>query len=251
MTMEQRAGAAAPAGVTDAGWVSEVLLAGPDSDVCLRVPDPITRGQLRGLVADRRDRLTAAGLRAGGAAALRLPPSLAYVANLLAVWQLGAQAILLDYRLTDHEVEQARQRLRPQVMVAPHRVAGGLRVFFDVEDTVATCGSEPAPSEHAIIQLSSGSTGPSKVIGRTAADLIAEVRRYTQIDGVAAARRADHPAALDGARAGTGRRPAVRAARRGRAGPAAAADRRQHPGRDRASPRRRPPCWACRSTSAC
>jgi acyl-coenzyme A synthetase/AMP-(fatty) acid ligase len=42
----------------------------------------------------------------------------------------------------------------------------------------------PAETPHAVVQLSSGSTGPSKVIGRTAADLIAEIRRYTQIDGV-------------------------------------------------------------------
>ncbi len=182
MTMEQRADRA-PA--TDAGWVDEILLAGPANQVCFRVPEPIDRATLRRLVADRRDRLSAAGLRPGGAAALRLPPSIAYVANLLAVWQLGAQAILLDYRLTDYEVEQARQRLSPQVIVAPLRVAGGLRVFFDVEDTITACGDEPAGSEHAVVQLSSGSTGPSKVIGRTAADLIAEIRRYTQIDGVA------------------------------------------------------------------
>lgn len=187
MTMEQRADPALPAlpEATDAGWVEEVLLAGPDAQVCFRVPEPIDRARLRALVADRRERLTAAGLRPGGAAALRLPPSMAYVANLLAVWQLGAQAILLDYRLTDHEVEQARRRLRPQVMVAPRRVAGGLRVFFDVEDTVTSHGSEPAPSGHAVLQLSSGSTGPSKVIGRTAADLVAEIGRYTRIDGVA------------------------------------------------------------------
>src|SRR6185437_6306030 len=37
---------------------------------------------------------------------------------------------------------------------------------------------------HALVQLSSGSTGPSKVIGRTAADLVAEIDRYRQIDGV-------------------------------------------------------------------
>ncbi|MDQ1740805.1 MAG: 3-hydroxy-4-methylanthranilate adenylyltransferase [Pseudonocardiales bacterium] len=182
MTMEQQADSS---WATDAGWVDEILLAGRDDQVCFRVPDPIDRVGLRRLVADRRERLTTAGLRPGGAAALRLPPSMAYVANLLAIWQLGAQAILLDYRLTDHEVEQARQRLLPQVIVAPHRVAGGLRVFFEVEDTISSYGHEPAASEHAVVQLSSGSTGPSKVIGRTAADLIAEIRRYTQIDGVA------------------------------------------------------------------
>src|SRR4029079_13438279 len=43
---------------------------------------------------------------------------------------------------------------------------------------------QPAETDHAIIQLSSGSTGPSKVIGRTADDLITEIRRYIQIDGV-------------------------------------------------------------------
>ncbi|MEO7260810.1 MAG: class I adenylate-forming enzyme family protein [Jatrophihabitantaceae bacterium] len=182
MTMEQRADSS---WATDAGWVDEILLAGREDQVCFRVPDSIDRATLRRLVADQRDRLTAAGLRQGGAAALCLPPSIAYVASLLAVWQLGAQAILLDYRLTDHEVEQARQRLTPQVIVAPRRVAGGLRVFFDVEDTICSYGRDPASSEHAVIQLSSGSTGPSKVIGRTAADLIAEIRRYTQIEGVA------------------------------------------------------------------
>jgi 3-hydroxy-4-methylanthranilate adenylyltransferase len=182
MTMERQADSS---WATDAGWVDEILLAGRDDQVCFRVPDPIDRAALRRMVADRRERLTAAGLRPGGAAALRLPPSMAYVANLLATWQLGAQAILLDYRLTDHEVEQARQRLLPQVVVAPRRVAGGLRVFFEVEDTITSSGHEPAASEHAVVQLSSGSTGPSKVIGRTAADLIAEIRRYTQIEGVA------------------------------------------------------------------
>jgi acyl-coenzyme A synthetase/AMP-(fatty) acid ligase len=181
MTMERRA----DSGASVAGWVDEILLTGRDDQACFHVPETIDRAELRRLVAERRERLVAAGLRPGGAAALRLPPSIAYVANLLAVWQLGAQAILLDYRLTDYEVEQARLRLSPQVIVAPRRVAGGLRVFFDVEDTISYHGDAPAASEHAVVQLSSGSTGPSKVIGRTAADLIAEIRRYTQIEGVA------------------------------------------------------------------
>jgi len=167
------------------GWVEETLLAGPGDQVCLRVPEPIDRAALRRLVADRRDRLVAGGLRPGGAAALRLPPSMAYLANLLAVWQLGAQAILLDHRLTDHEVERAVQRLAPQVIVAPRRVAGGLRVFYDVQDEVSRRGDQPAGTDHAVVQLSSGSTGPSKVIGRTAADLVAEIERYTRIEGVA------------------------------------------------------------------
>lgn len=182
MTLEQRTEASS---AVDAGWVDEVLLAGAADQVCFRLPEPIDRASLRRLVSQRRDRLIAAGLRPGGAAALRLPASLAYVANLLAVWQLGAQAILLDHRLTDYEVDRATERLAPQVIVAPTRVAGGLRVFYEVEDTVSSCGDQPAGTDHAVVQLSSGSTGASKVIGRTAADLIAEIRRYTQIEGVA------------------------------------------------------------------
>ncbi|MEH0819990.1 MULTISPECIES: class I adenylate-forming enzyme family protein [unclassified Micromonospora] len=171
---------------TDPGWVDEVLFTGNSTDICLRLPEPVDRGTLRRLVGQAQVRLTEAGLRPGGAAALRLPPSLAYVVNLLATWRTGAQAVLLDHRLTDHEVGRALERLTPQVVVAPVRTGGGaLRVFVDVTEGVTPHGDAPATSGHAVIQLSSGSTGPSKVIGRTAEDLVAEVRRYTLIDGVA------------------------------------------------------------------
>ncbi|OKJ45684.1 AMP-dependent synthetase [Micromonospora sp. TSRI0369] len=173
-----------PASTVD--WVDDILLTGRDTDICLRLPQPVDKGTLRRLVGEAQNRLTEAGLRAGGAAALRLPPSLAYVAHLLATWRTGAQAVLLDHRLTDHEVDQALRRLGPQVVVAPVRSGGGaLRIFVDVTAGVSAYSDRPAGSPHAVIQLSSGSTGPSKVIGRTAADLVAEVHRYTRIDGVA------------------------------------------------------------------
>ncbi|HEU5469106.1 MAG TPA: class I adenylate-forming enzyme family protein [Actinophytocola sp.] len=137
------------------------------------------------MVADRQSRLAATGLRAGGRLALRLPPSMAYVANLLAGWRLGAQVILLDHRLTPFEVDAALKRLLPQVVVAPETVRGGaLRAFVDVAESVTPYPGRPAETPHAVIQLSSGSTGPSKVIGRTATDLVAEIDRYTRIDGV-------------------------------------------------------------------
>ncbi|MEU5942174.1 long-chain fatty acid--CoA ligase [Micromonospora sp. NPDC047548] len=170
----------------DPGWVDDVLLTGRPADVCLRLPEPVDRGTLRRLVGEAQTRLAEAGLRPGGAAALRLPPSVAYVVNLLATWRTGAQAVLLDHRLTDHEVDRALERLTPQVVVAPVRTGGGaLRVFVDVTEGVTPHSDAPATSGHAVIQLSSGSTGPSKVIGRTAEDLVAEVHRYTRIDGVA------------------------------------------------------------------
>ena len=169
----------------DPQWVDEVLLAGPDHDVCLHLGEPLSRAELRRLVADRRQALAGAGLRRGGSVALCLAPSLALVANLLASWQIGAQASLLDHRLTPYEVDVALQRLLPQVVVTAERPAGAtLRGFADIAERVSTYPGQPAATTHAVIQLSSGSTGPSKIIGRDAANLVDEVKRYTIIDGV-------------------------------------------------------------------
>ena len=174
-----------PGTTMGAQWVDDVLLAGEASDVCFRLPTPIDRGMLRRLVRDRQSELAESGLRPGGAAALRLPPSMAFITHLLAVWRSGGQAILLDHRLTDYEVRRAIERLVPQVVVSPERVVpSGLRTFVEVDTAVASYSGHPANTSHAVVQLSSGSTGPSKVIGRTAEDLIEEVLRYTQIDGV-------------------------------------------------------------------
>jgi acyl-coenzyme A synthetase/AMP-(fatty) acid ligase len=92
---------------------------------------------------------------------------------------------LLDHRLTPYEVDGALQRLLPQVVVtAEHSSGAALRGFAEVTERVRPYPGRPAATTHAVIQLSSGSTGPSKIIARDAASLVAEVRRYTQLDGV-------------------------------------------------------------------
>jgi acyl-coenzyme A synthetase/AMP-(fatty) acid ligase len=172
-------------GPLDPGWVDEILLADSSGAPSLYFDEPISRGTLRDLVHTQQQALATAGLGAGGSVALRLAPSLAFVTNLLAAWRLGAQATLLDYRLTPFEVDQALQRLAPQVVVsAKHSTGGPLRGYFDVEATADPYPGRAASTNHAVIQLSSGSTGPSKVIGRSAANLVAEIMRYTQIDGM-------------------------------------------------------------------
>ena len=234
--------------------MDEVLFAGPPTDVCLRLPDPVDRATLRRLVADAQARLAAAGLRPGGAAALRLPPSLAYVVNLLATWRAGAQAILLDHRLTDHEVDRALARLTPQVVVAPardrRRRAEGLRRRHRGASPATRTGPAGQPRTR-VVQLSSGSTGPSKVIGRTAADLVAEIDRYTRIDGVplpgeriVLLASMVHVLGLVGGLL-YGLHAGVELVVAG------AAQRRRHPRRRRRRRRPRPPCSACRSTSSC
>jgi 3-hydroxy-4-methylanthranilate adenylyltransferase len=167
----------------DGGWVDRFLLTGPEHDVCLHLDAPITRGALLADVDRRTSELRAAGLGQGGTIALRLPPSMTYVVNLLSAWRVGAQVSLLDHRLTDHEVERALERIKPQLVVStPGQDAVGRHQQAPPAITVPFDG-QPAASPHVLFQLSSGSTGPSKVIGRTAADLCGEVLRYQQIDG--------------------------------------------------------------------
>jgi acyl-coenzyme A synthetase/AMP-(fatty) acid ligase len=168
----------------DGSWVDEYLLAGRDRDVCLWMDAPLTRGELAAQVRLRAAELAQAGLGPGGAVALRLPPSLAYVVSLLAAWRAGAQVSLLDHRLTDHEVAQALGRIRPQlVLSAPDSVARPLRTHSEATPVLTRYDGAPASTRHCVLQLSSGSTGPSKVIGRSAADLRREVECYQQIDG--------------------------------------------------------------------
>lgn len=81
-------------------WVDDTFLAGPDREVCLSLDRPVDRASLRELVATRQQDLAGADLRPGGTVALQLPPSVAYVVSLLAVWRSGGQVTLLDHRLT-------------------------------------------------------------------------------------------------------------------------------------------------------
>jgi len=167
----------------DGDWVDSVLLAGDDTDTCLWFDGPIDRAALRALVAEHKRMFADAGLVAGGTIALRLPPSLAFVAALLAAWRTGAQVSLLDHRLTEHEVDRALDRVAAQFVVAPTEVRGGrLRGYADVVTGVtARPDGEPARTGHSLIQFSSGSTGASKVIARTSADLITELDRYDRL----------------------------------------------------------------------
>ncbi|MFC9328922.1 class I adenylate-forming enzyme family protein [Kitasatospora sp. NPDC057015] len=170
----------------DPSWVDEVLLQGPGTEPCLFFDEPVDRDRLRRLVKARQTALSEAGLRRGGSVALHLAPSLALVANLLAAWRIGAQAALLDHRLTPFETDRALARLAPEVVVTAAQPVGSgpARGYYEQRETVTARPGRPARTSHAVVQLSSGSTGPSKIIGRTAADLVAELDRYARIDGV-------------------------------------------------------------------
>ena len=168
---------------TDPGWVDDVLLAGPDGPGLPGSGRPGGPALTAPLVAERQEALAAAGLRAGGSVALCLPPSLAFIANLLAAWRLGAQASLLDHRLTHTEVDRALDRLAPQVLVeaASKSSGGALRASQDVTRAVARpdgpAGGDAARADPAQLRLDR----PVEVIARTADDLVSELERYARL----------------------------------------------------------------------
>ncbi|MFP8961057.1 class I adenylate-forming enzyme family protein [Streptomyces nanhaiensis] len=172
----------------DGSWVDELLLhTADDTAPAVHIGERMDRAALRREVDARRKGLADAGLRPGGAVAFQLPPSLALLAGVLAAWRTGAQVILLDHRLTVHETDRALHRIAPQLVVRPTGPVrrGSLRGFHAVDAAAEPYPrGRPATTGHALVQLSSGSTGPSKVIGRTAGELVAEVHRYTRIEGM-------------------------------------------------------------------
>ncbi|MEU5365703.1 AMP-binding protein [Streptomyces sp. NPDC005925] len=173
----------------DGSWVDELLLhtVADDTAPAVHIGERLDRAAFRREVGAHQARLAEAGLRRGGSVALQLPPSLALLTGMLAAWRTGAQVVLLDHRLTGRETDQALRRVGPQFVVRPAGPVrrGSLRGFHAVDATVEPyADGRPAATDHALVQLSSGSTGPSKVIGRTAGELVAEVHRYTRIEGM-------------------------------------------------------------------
>jgi 3-hydroxy-4-methylanthranilate adenylyltransferase len=165
--------------------VDTELLAGDPGEPCLSMgASPVTRGDLVRLVGDRQQLLERTGLRPGGTVALQLPPSVEYIATLLGAWRAGAQVSLLDHRLVRREVDNALERLAPQVVVTARSTTAAPMSGYARADAQAAerAGGRPAATPHVLIQLSSGSTGPSKIIARTADDLIGELGRYAQLD---------------------------------------------------------------------
>lgn len=148
--------------------------------------ETVTRGELRERVAKQAAVFAGYGIGPGSAVGLRTPPSFTQVEVLLALWRLGAQVLLFDFRLKPAEVEALCASCRPQFMVSAGvnvRATFGFRPEYEVVTEYRGTG-RAATTGHRLVQFSSGSTGRPKVIGRTARSLAAEVERFAAIPGM-------------------------------------------------------------------
>ncbi|MFG2023878.1 class I adenylate-forming enzyme family protein [Streptomyces sp. NPDC048825] len=148
--------------------------------------ETVSRGELRERVAKQAAVFAGYGIGPGSTVGLRTPPSFTQVEVLLALWRLGAQVLLFDFRLKPAEVEALCASCRPQFMVSAGvnvRATFGFRPEYEVVTERRGTG-RAATTGHRLVQFSSGSTGRPKVIGRTARSLAAEVEAFAAVPGM-------------------------------------------------------------------
>ncbi|EWM12377.1 AMP-binding protein [Kutzneria sp. 744] len=97
--------------------VSDLLAQHHDDLPYLIADHVVTHGELREAVKLEAALFASAGVREGSTVALQVPPSFTQIEVLLALWQLGAQVMVVDHRLKPAEVEQLRALCRPQHVV--------------------------------------------------------------------------------------------------------------------------------------
>ncbi|MFJ8752650.1 class I adenylate-forming enzyme family protein [Streptomyces sp. NPDC102441] len=158
-------------------------LCGSSSDDPVWVDETATfdRRALHQEVGRCLDLLVARGVRPGDCVAVQLVPGATLFALLLAIWRLDARAMLLDHRLTETETGSLTRLCPPAFHVrasaGPAHFTG--RSELEVEPSG---GAFPLPGQVCLVQFTSGSTGQSKVVGRSAASLDEEIDRYAAVE---------------------------------------------------------------------
>ncbi|SHN46560.1 class I adenylate-forming enzyme family protein [Cryptosporangium aurantiacum] len=143
--------------------LADLLLAHPftDDEALLHTADrTLTAGEARARTAELADRLRAAGVRPGTAAAVRLPNSPESVLAMTAIWSVGAVFVPVNAAAPPAEVEYA--------LAAAHPVA---LVETDPDDGVRVRRLDPAPDTAGGVEVAGGAGGaggaavPSGVAG--------------------------------------------------------------------------------------
>ncbi len=113
-------------------------------------------------------------------------PSFTQLWTLFALWSLGAQPILVPPRLAPAKRRTLIETLRPQFALTFGSAHLRRRSFSDECEVLVRRlpDGRPAGTSHCVVQLSSGTTGLGKVIGRTPESLLAELERFARLPGM-------------------------------------------------------------------
>ncbi|MEV0083802.1 AMP-binding protein [Saccharopolyspora sp. NPDC050642] len=183
----------------------------------------MTYGELATTVDRAAALLTTRGLRRGDAVVVQLPNSLEFVVLVLSLMRIGALPMLILPALRGYEIERILRLIRPRAMALPHRMprfdhlamvqelrprhpyletlllTGEPPAGPDIVDLSELCDpasasaraavpahqpSAPEPHDAALLLLSSGTSGPPKMIARTHEDYGHVIRTASKTAGL-------------------------------------------------------------------
>jgi acyl-CoA synthetase (AMP-forming)/AMP-acid ligase II len=115
-----------------------------------------------------------------------------FVVALLAIWRLGASAVLLSPAWKRTEVESALALTTPSHAVGDHPVLAELMPMLSLDEPIAPgqrLFEPPSPGGDALFVFSSGTTGMPKAVRHTHASFAVAVRHWRDALGLSSADR--------------------------------------------------------------
>jgi acyl-CoA synthetase (AMP-forming)/AMP-acid ligase II len=151
-----------------------------------------TRADLDKMAMGLADALQRRGVRVGDRVALMSSNRPEFVAALLAVWGLGAAAVVMSPAWKQAEVSHALKLSRPSHAIGDNPILADYMSVLSLDDPIApgrTAMASPQGDADAVLVFSSGTTGMPKAVRHTHNSLTAAVRNWRSALGITSADR--------------------------------------------------------------